>query len=192
MGLVADAYRRMQQALLPPGRLWNLVGSLLSDLFMGAADELTRLDVRAGDLLDEAVPSLANELLPEYESDLDLVAAATIGERQANIVARLTARQRFRPIDFQTALAQLLAQASASVVVIERSHALARSMGDDREIYRFFVYRDPTLPGTYFLASAQALIDAIKPSHTIGYAIESINFLCDDPHSLCDRDLIGA
>lgn len=188
---MAGAYQRMQMALLPPGRLWRLVGSLLSDLFLACADELDRLHTRVGDLLNESDPTHATELLPEYERELDLDAASTIAERRARIVARQVARQRYRPVDFQNALAPLLGQLSEDVVVIERSHATAAAMGDDREIFRFFVYRDPNLPGAYFVGSAQELVDKIKPTHTAGHVIESIDFLCDDPFSLCDRDLLG-
>jgi hypothetical protein len=65
-------------------------------------------------------------------------------------------------------------------------------MDDEREIYRFFIYRDPTLPGTYYLESAQQLLDEMEHSNTLGQVIESVNFLCDDQYSLCDRDLLGA
>lgn len=188
---VAERYARMMQQLLPPGRIWKLIGTFLADLFLGCADELARVEGRVNDMLNEADPSTATELLPEYESELDLETAATDEERRARIVARLIARQRFRPVDFQTALAPLLALDPVDVVVIERTHAFAVSLGDDREIFRFFIYRNPALPGTYFLASAQTLVDKIKPSHTIGTVIESISFLCDDPLSLCDRDLLG-
>lgn len=166
--------------------------SLLFTLFAANADELGRLDQRVNDLLNEADPSTAVEMLPEYEAELELESTGTNAERQARIVARLIARQRYRPVDFQNALALLLAQAPAAVVVIERSRAYALSVHDDREIFRFFIYRDPSLPGTYFLASAQELVNKIKPSHTSGTVIESVSFLCDDPHSLCDRDLLGA
>lgn len=191
----SDRYAGMLKALLPPGRLWRLVGeSLLSALFQGCADELGRLDGRVDNLLDEADPSTAVELLPEYESELALAdgSALTIAERQARIVGRLVARQRYRPADFQAALAPLLGQAAADVVVIERTTAQAAAMNDVREIFRFFIYRDPTVTGSYFLDSAQAIVDQIKPSHTIGHVIESENFLCDDPYSLCDRDILGA
>jgi hypothetical protein len=78
-------------------------------------------------------------------------------------------------------------------VIIERTPTQAAAMGDlsGNEIFRFFVYRDPTAPGTYYLASAQALVDEIKPSHTIGQVIESVGAIYDDPHSLYDRDLPG-
>lgn len=190
MGLTAEAYARMMAALLPPGRVWRFVESVLSKLLLACADELARLDARVADLLDEAVPSTATELLPEYERELDLEEAATTAERRARIVARLVARQRYRPIDFQLALHKLLSQAPGDVVVIETSHAEAVAMGDVREIFRFFIYRDPSEPGTYYIESAQEIVDKIKPSHTIGFVIESTAFKTGDPHSLLGRDLL--
>jgi len=190
---VADAYARMLVALLPQGRLWRLLpgGSLLYALLLASADELARVDGRAADLLNEADPTTAVELLPEYERDFALTAAASIAERQGKVVARRVARQQYRPVDFQVALAPLLAQDPAAVVVLERSRAFVTSIADDREIFRFFIYRDPTLPGPYFLASAQALVDTMKPSHTVGHVIESLAAKYGDPHSLYGRDLMG-
>lgn len=190
----AGAYARMMTALLPPGRLWRLVGdSVLGRLFLACADELARVDGRSTDLLRESDPATVLELLPESERELALeTGALSIDERRARVVARTVARQRFRPADFQAALAPLLAQAPEDVVVIERTRAFCVLIGDDREIFRFFIYRDPTLPGAYFLASAQQLVDQIRPTHTAGQVIESIDARYDDPHSLYDRDLRGA
>lgn len=190
-GESADGYAGMLEALLPQGKLRRLAGSVLSKLLLGSADELARVDDRVGDMLNEADPSTATELLPEYELELGLTAAATIEERRANVVARLVRRQRFRPADFRQALAPLLGQAAVDVVVLERSRAFVISIGDDREIYRFFIYRDPGLPGPAFIASAQAMVTEMKPSHTIGTVIESVCALYDDEHSLYDRDLLG-
>lgn len=192
MGVTAASYARMLSELLPPGRLWSLVSSTLHNVLLASADELERIDGRAADMIEEADPSTATELLAEYERELGLDEAATDAERRARIVSRLVARQRFRPVDFRQALAVLLAQDPADVDVIENSRAFAILVGDAREIFKFFIYRNPALPGTYFLDSAQALVDQIKPSHTQGTVIESIDFLCDDPFSLCDRDLLGA
>jgi len=213
--LTADAYSRMMKLLLPPGRLWNLdVGSLISDALLGAGDELNRVNQRLADLIEEIDPRTTDELLPEWEAllfgpheyklpsgaILQLPADAnfwpvdpglSIAERRGRVVARLVRRRRFRPVDFQQALASLLGQAPADVDVRERSSAYAASVNDPREIYRFFVYRNPAAPGTYDLVAAQALIDEMSPAHTRGYVIESINLLCDDAHSLCDRDLLG-
>jgi hypothetical protein len=187
-----EMYARMLSAHLPRGKLWNLIASRLGDLLLACADDLARLHGRIDDLLDEMIPATATELLPDYEAELGLVRAETLDERRANVVALEVRRQRFRPVDFQTALAPLLALSPSEVVVVERSRAFAIAVGDDREIFRFFIHRDPTLPGSYFLASAQAVVDAMKPSHTAGTVVESITFRCDDPHSLCDRDVLGA
>lgn len=192
MALAAVSYRRMLEGLLPPGRLWRFVDGLLTPLLLGCADELARLDARAGFLLEEAHAPSTDELLPEYESELGLAPVGTDAARVARVVARMVARQRFRPVDFQIALAPILGLDVDDVVVVETSRATAVAMGVEREIFRFFIFRDPTEPGTYDLAGAQELVDQIKPSHTLGHVVESIDFLCDDPHSLCDRDLLGA
>lgn len=191
MALAAPSYARLMIALLPRGRLWEQIGPTLHALALGCADELARLDARAIALIEESHPDAATELLPEFEAELDLERASTTEERRARVVARTVARQRYRPVDFQVALAPLLGQDAEEVVVLERSHADAVAMGDDREIFRFFIYRDPTLPGDYFVAAAQDLVDTIKASHTAGHVIESVSFRCDDPYSLCDRDVLA-
>lgn len=185
-------YSRMMIGLLPPGRVWRLFGSALSTLFDACSDELWRLEARVAALLEESDPPTVYELLPEYERELDLESDGTDDERRARVVARLIARQRYRPVDFQNALAPLLGQDAVDVDVIEISRADAIAMDDDREIYRFFVYRNPALPGTYQLEAAQALVDAIKPTHTKGHVIESIAMIVDDPFSIVDRDIVGA
>lgn len=188
---LVQQYARMMIALLPPGKLWRLIGeSVLGNLFAGCAEELARLDGRVIDLLDEADPTTAEESLPEYELELGLVAAATLEERRANVVARLVRRQRFRPVDFQNALSPLLNLAAEDITVIERTAAFAASIGDAREIYRFFVVGDFGDP-LAFIASAQALLDSMKPSHTAGYIIGSTTAVYDSPFSLYDRDLMG-
>lgn len=185
------AYARQMIQLLPPGRLWKGLASKLEDFLMGAAEELQRVYERGQLLFYESDPRTANELQPEFEEEYGTSSEGTLAERQARVVARELAEPRVRPVDYQSALAPLLGQATEDVVVIERSAAWAAAVDDPREIYRFFIYRDPDEPGTYDLDSAQELVDDLAHSHTRGYVIESIDFRCDDPHSLCDRDLLG-
>lgn len=193
MGLDAAAYQRMMKALLPPGqRLWRFVVGLVEPLLLGTADELERLHARADVLAAESVPNKADELLPEYEADYDLAPTGTNAERQARVVSRELAEQGFRPTDLQSTLAPILGLDPSDVQVLERTHAMAVAMGDEREIFTYFVYRDPALPGTYDVDAAQQLLYDIEHSHTDGHVIESISFCCDDPYSLCDRDLLGA
>jgi uncharacterized protein YmfQ (DUF2313 family) len=192
MTIDAEAYARMLKLLLPPGRIWRTdPDSKLSAVMLASGDELARVSVRAKALVEEADPSTATELLAEYESMLDLSSDGTDAERRARIVALLVRRQRVRPVDYQQALALILGQDAADVVVIERGRAFAIAVDDDQEIYRFFIYRDPNEAGSYSIEDAQAIIDRMQQSHTQGHAIESIDFLCDDPFSLCDRDLLG-
>lgn len=190
--MTAEAYARMLKALLPPGKLWRLSpGSLLSKVLLASGDEMSRVDARAHALLEEADPRTADELLPDFERELALEGTGTLDARRARVVAWLLRLQRVRPADYRLVLATLLGQDPSDVVVIERSRADAIALADDREIYRFFIYRDPAAPGTYDIESAQALVDAMCHSHTKGHVIESIGMVCDDPYSLCDRDLLG-
>lgn len=197
----APSYARQLKQLLPPGRLWKLLGdSWLGDFLLGAADELSRIGFRARDMLRELDPTTTYELVELFEGVLGITVdtARALASRQASVVAKLVHRQRFRPADFRQALAPILSAQPADLQVIERTAAQALAMGDAREIYRFFVYRNPASPawvipaGEDPIAEANAVIVDIKPSHTLGEVITSINFLCDDPNSLCDRDILGA
>lgn len=190
--VAAAAYAGMLIDLLPRGRLLSLIETLLREVIEASAIELARVHTRVIDLLRESVPSTADELIPEYEEEHELESTGTEDERRARIVAHTVADQGVRPIDFATTLAPLLGQDPGDVVVLERTAAFAASLGDPREIFRFFVYRDPNEPGDYYVTSAQVLLDRIVQSHTAGYVIESIDFLADDPFSLTDRDLLGA
>ncbi len=192
MGITADAYARVLRALLPAGAVWRLrAGDLVSRLLLAAGDEAARVDGRSDDLLAATDPRTPGELLADYERVLGLPSTGTDAVRTARVVAKLITRQRFRPIDFQTVLALVLNLDPNEVIVIEVTAAQAAAMDDARAIYNFYIWRDPSLPGDYDLAGAQAIVDDMKPAHTRGRVIESTSFICDDPFSLCDRDLLG-
>lgn len=191
MGL-AENYARALKALLPRGRLWRLdPDGTISRILLANGDEMARVDGRVFDVIEEADPRTTDELLPDFERVYGLAGTGTEAQRRALVVSRVVRQQRFRPEDFRQVLAPVLGLAPVDVVVIEQSHAFAVSIGDAREIFRFFIYRNPSLPGTFDLDEAQRIIDQMKPSHTLGQAISSVNFLCDDPASLCDRDRLG-
>ena len=196
MGVIAfsaDAFAKLQKALLPPGRIWRLdPDGFIYKVFLSAGDELARVSQRAVDLMREADSATTVELLPEFELDLGLVSTGTDEERQDRAVAREIEESQFRPEDVKVALAPYLALDSADVDVIETSRATAIATGDDRAIYLFFVYRDPLLAGTPDVDAAQAELDAMAHSHTKGVVIESDDALFDDPNTLYDRDIYGA
>lgn len=194
MGIVAftaEAYARAQKALLPPGRLWKLISSTIEAVLLAAGDELARVSVRANDLVVESDGRTATELLPDFERELALPSTGTDAERRLRIDAQETKRPSFRPEDVKAALAPTFDLDVSDIVVIETSNAAAVASGDETEVYRFFVYRDPALAGTPDIPAAQIELDDISHSHTKGHVIESIDFLCDDSESLTDRDLLG-
>lgn len=191
MGLGAADYARMLVAHLPPGRAFRLVGGVLRKLLDGIAEEFARVDARATDLLRESLPSKAVELLPEYETDLGIAAGTTNAERQSAIVSRLVARQRYRPVDLAAALAPLLAIDAEELSIIETSVAQAAATGDPRNVYTFFVLRDWSAPGTYYLDRAQKLLDAIAPAHTRGLVIETNQNVIGSQYAIVGRTPVG-
>ncbi len=195
MGVIrftAAAYARVQKALLPPGRLWNLIfDSFISKVFLASGDELERVSGRSADLIEEADPRTTTELITDHERELALTATGTLQERRDRVEELTVRRARSRPVDIQRALAVDLALDPADVEVIETSRALAIAIGDDRRIYQFHVFRDPALAGTPDIAAAQITLDKKSQSHTQGKIIQSRTFKCNNPQSLCDRDLLG-
>jgi hypothetical protein len=63
---------------------------------------------------------------------------------------------------------------------------------DSAQIYNFFCLRDPALPGTADLVEAQRLFKRTALAHMRAFVVESLALKFDDPHSLFDRDVIGA
>lgn len=187
----AFQYARMMTMLMPPGRMRTDAASNLFKVLLGAADELARVSVRVADMFREIDPRQTLELLPEFERMLNLSSDGTVEQRRARVISALLRRPRIRPADIQTVLAPLLALDPEDMQVIELSRAYAILVGDAREIYRFHVYRDPTLPGDAQIEYAQTVLDSMAQSHTKGHVIESIAALCDDEFSLCDRDILG-
>jgi hypothetical protein len=63
---------------------------------------------------------------------------------------------------------------------------------DSAQIFNFFVLRDPALSGTVDLFEAQRLFDRTALAQMRAFVVETLAFICGDPHSLCGRDPIGA
>lgn len=100
MGMSADDYLAQLQALLPPGAAWTREPDAdLTRLLHAFADALARIDARAEDLLREADPREALELLPEWLRAFGLPDDCTpadgfdtLAEQRALLVQRVTAR----------------------------------------------------------------------------------------------------
>lgn len=186
-----DTYLRQLAALLPRGRLFSELGPNLTSALESAAEEFARVDTRADDAYAEQEPGTATETLDQWEGLYGLPSDGTTEQRRQRAAARRYKRSRCRPIDYRERLSGILGLPPADLPVIEFFNGTPAVTSDQREHYRFCVYRDPYLSGTYSVADAQALVDDYSQSHVRGRIIESLAAKCDDPYSLTDRDPLG-
>jgi len=192
LSYTAEAYASLQKRLLPRGRLWRLTpDSLLHAVFLAAGDELQRISGRLEDLIVEADPRFSTELIERFENEMGLPSTGTLEERQARAAAHDKKRPRARVVDIQAAMAPYLDLDAEDIEVIPTTRAQAVAMNNDRAFYRLYVYRDPTLPGTYDVEAAQAELDRVTLYHDKPKVIESKAFKVGDPYSLVGRDLLG-
>jgi hypothetical protein len=77
-------------------------------------------------------------------------------------------------------MAGVLGIDAADVHVEEVSHILITG---EREVYRFFIYRDPRLGGTFAISDADALLYDYAQSHTVGTVTERMALRAGDPRS---------
>lgn len=98
MRATADQYLVHLQALLPAGPAWpREPEAVLTKMLLAQADGLARVHNRTADLIEEADPRTAYELLSDWERVAGLPdpcsagIATTLQERRAALVTRLTA-----------------------------------------------------------------------------------------------------
>lgn len=110
----SEDYRLALAGLPPPGlALSRDPGAVLQRLFGAFAVEGARIDQAAAGMIDEAVPSLASALLPDWErvlglpDPLDATPAVLLDARRAAAAARLTANAEPTPLNITAALADL-------------------------------------------------------------------------------------
>ncbi|MGJ8619624.1 MAG: YmfQ family protein [Methylophilaceae bacterium] len=95
MALSADDYYGLLQGLLPKGPAWpREAGILLNHQLYAWAEELSKIDARIDDLLDEADPRNTNELLVDWERvvglpDRCVTIAQTYQQRIDALVSKL-------------------------------------------------------------------------------------------------------
>ena len=99
MGKTAAEYKQQYKALLPPGRLWDSLrreGSVADDFWAAQAEEFARVDQRAEDLLAEANPYTAFEMLPDWEewAGLPDVCAGSLASPRARLSDRIASSLR--------------------------------------------------------------------------------------------------
>lgn len=91
-----NAYARQLKQLLPTGAAWTVDSdSVLSKFILGLAEELARVDARAGTLMDETDPRTCFETFLQWEAAFGLPdscvgAGQTDAQRRAALIARVT------------------------------------------------------------------------------------------------------
>jgi len=108
-----EAYLDLLQKLLPPGvAMPRDEEAALTKVLKGLADELSRIDNRTADLLDEADPRTTNEMFGDWEStyglpDKCMADNSTPQERRLALLAKVRARGGQSPAYFKRVAADL-------------------------------------------------------------------------------------
>lgn len=109
----ADHYREQLQALLPPGRAWpRESGAVLTQVLDGLAQELSRVDLRVENLIDEIDPRTTGELLPDFERvyglpDPCVTDSLTTDQRRNALVSKISNQGGQSPAYFLSVLERL-------------------------------------------------------------------------------------
>lgn len=188
MSLDADAYRRTLAALLPRGLAWPREPCSVLQRLLGAwADELARVDGRGDDLLEEAFPNTAAELLSEWEIAFGLpdvcgpeLAPEDLAGRRAALWAKVITTGGQSPAYFLALAAAL----DWDVALIEhRRHTVGQTveapLHGDPWAYTWELHSDEGAEVTNFTAASavsaplatwadwrECLFRRLKPAHT--------------------------
>ena len=80
--------------------------------------------------------------------------------------------------------------AAPGAVDIKFDEITLRSRYGDRP-FRWYAYRDPTLPGTPDIVAANGTAGRLAHAHTFGRVVNNLSAKCDDASSICDQTPIG-
>lgn len=196
MAVAAD-YQFLLFNLLPCGKAWpHERDTVLATLLLALADEPTRIDARVQDLLREAYPLTAFELLADWERTAGLPdgcvsASSTVGERRDAVLEKL-ARRGGQSRQF---FIDLAARLGFAVTITEyRPPRVGVMRSGDRlygETWRFaWLVTGPAETYRYFRAGGsvsgerlrswgndvlECVINRLKPAHTVvRFAYEEI------------------
>lgn len=187
MGMTAEDYLAQLQALLPQGPAWPRdAGATLTKLLRAMADELARVDGRAGRIIEEADPRTTAELLADWERvaglpDSCVTAEPSTVQRRAALHARLTT------LGGQSAayFVALAARLGYTVTITEhRTFTVKSAVNDplyDTEWRFAFVVHAPLNTTRRFNvrsavsdplaswgnAALECMVNRLKPAHTI-------------------------
>lgn len=192
-------YAAALRALLPKGRAWNReAGSRTDQVLTALADELGRVDDRAGNLMEEIDPMTVTELLPEWERELGITpdAGATDSDRRSSIIAHLYASGGQSEDYFLMLLHNF--QVSGYITNEEPFEMGVSGMGDPvggsewRHVWTV-VTADPITED--LKESIESTFNRYKPAHTVvlfQFEYENISAAADEFHEIMNVGLPAA
>lgn len=176
----STAYQLMLGELLPRGPIWDIFSNAgLGGLMAGLGVEAVRLHNRIVDLMLEAYPSTADELLDEWEEVYGLPfcddVPPTDDLRRAALAARVKAQGGQSPSYYIELARTILGDPNANVTVEEFPNGVpfrvSVSRVQDRlvsvsEIFSWVLHVPSTTTADQ-LAIIECLIEHYKPAHTV-------------------------
>lgn len=176
----STAYQLMLGELLPRGPIWDIFSNAgLGGLMAGLGVEAVRLHNRIVDLMLEAYPSTADELLDEWEEVYGLPfcddAPPTDDLRRAALAARVRAQGGQSPAYYIELARTVLGDPNANVTVEEFPNGVPFRVSVNRvgdrlvdvgEVFSWILHV-PTTTTADQLAIIECLVEHYKPAHTV-------------------------
>ncbi len=189
----ADRFARALATLRGP-EITAADGSLVAEDLRTLGQLLADARARTIAAVDQAHPGRATELLSELEDEYGLPPGTglTVETRQR----RLLAKYRARNAGDRLSLLRTIRTVAAEAQIVSVGSATVRGT-NPRAVFRFVVllteahWNDTALRATLDALLAQQTTSHVHWIHTVGDGPDLDRFRCDDPASLCDRDVLS-
>lgn len=163
-------------------------------------DVLDAQDSQVDELLAEILPDTTSALLSRWEALYELHRESGLTEAQRR--RRLAARRRHLPNARPETLRSILAQYSDLTITIVEPGAFRTDDPDSLTdtpsdvidgafVWWIEVDEVAARAGDTTRAELEHEVQRVNPAHLVAF-VRCDDFCCDDPWSLCDRDLLGA
>lgn len=181
------------------GYLDQSVGTVAGAELAVMGDQLDRIWLQRDALLDEVWPSEADSLLTRWEEEFQIfwISGKTAPERIAAVLARFRLLPNFRPATIEEILTGLCGYTVDCFEPFAFRCNDADSVCDDPDdvldgefLFYLLVDEADARDGNVTRAEIDYLTSVMKPAHTQGM-VRCDDFLCEDPWSVTDLDLLG-
>ena len=189
----ADRFARALATLRGP-EITSADGTLVAEDLRVFGQMLADARARTLTAVDQAHPGRATELLSELETEHGLAVGngLSVETRQRRLLAKYRARNAGDRLSLLRTIRTVAAE--AQIVAVGASRVAGT---DPRAVFRFVVllseahWNDTALRASLDALLAQQTTSHASWIHTVGDGTDLDPFRCDDPDSLCDRDVFA-